>query len=133
MSRFTKWLIFGVVFALTPLLADFFIQWVHPNATLAFHWQEVFVKGELLLVSAAIAGAGVGELIGSGRRWLTFKIIAGGGCIIITLLAAELYSSIAGDVRIQAVYDKERVVTESIWIFATTLMASAGCILAGEE
>jgi hypothetical protein len=132
MNRFAKWAIFGVIFAIAPLAADYFIGSLH-NPSSTFSWHDVVSKGELLLVTAAIAGAGVGELIGSGKDWLPFKLVTGGACFVILLVAAELYSSIASDVRLQAVYDKPRLVDYSIYLFFATLIASAGCILAAED
>jgi hypothetical protein len=133
MNKFLKWLIFGVIFAITPLAADYSIQFMHVKEGMGFTWYDVIAKGELLLVCAAIAGAGVGELIGSGKSWLPFKIVTGGFCVILLLLTAELYSSIASDVRAHEVYDVHRLVNQSLLFFIFTLIASAGCILVGED
>ena len=133
MNRFAKWLIFGIAFALAPLLADYFIQLIHPRPNVAFDWHEILTKGELLLISSAIAGAAVGEIIGTGRAWLPFKIITGGACIIITIISALLYSAVASDLRLNVAYDRAALVTNSIYIFWATIIASAGCILAAED
>jgi hypothetical protein len=133
MNRLFKWLLFSVVFALAPLIADYFFQSVHPTSGVAAPWQGVFIKGELLLVSAAISGAGVGELIGTGKDWLPFKLLCGGCCIVILFVAVALYSGIANDVRLGIDYDKAQLATRSIWIFIATLGAGFGCILMAED
>jgi hypothetical protein len=133
MNHLFKWLVFGVLFALTPLLGDYFMHSVHPIQGMTLSWQGVLMKGELLLVCSAISGAGVGELIGSGREWLPFKIICGGGCIVILFIAVVLYSGIANDVRLGASYDKAMLVRNSIWIFIATFVSALGCIIAAED
>src|SRR5258706_15297615 len=105
MAKITKWVVFGVLFGLAPLLADYLVQSLHPRPAPPFDWSEILMKGELLIVSAAITGAAVGELIGSSKSWLWVKILAGGGCIIVMIAAALLYASIASDLRSQVRYD----------------------------
>ena len=133
MNRLFKWLLFGVVFALAPLIGDYFIQSVHPVAGAQLNWHGVLMKGELLLVCAAISGAGVGELIGSGREWLPFKFVCGGSCIVIMFIAVVLYSGIANDLRLGVSYDQGVLVSRSLQLFIATLVAGLGCILAAED
>nr|VFK03384.1 MAG: hypothetical protein BECKH772B_GA0070898_103492 [Candidatus Kentron sp. H]VFK03667.1 MAG: hypothetical protein BECKH772A_GA0070896_103442 [Candidatus Kentron sp. H]VFK06441.1 MAG: hypothetical protein BECKH772C_GA0070978_103502 [Candidatus Kentron sp. H] len=75
-TRLTRWFIFSIVIALLPV-------WFH----LSQSWQgSSFVAGlvascshgELLLVTAAILGAAIGELIGSSNRALSAKLVVGG-------------------------------------------------------
>ncbi len=133
MNRLFKWLLFGVVVALAPLIADYFLHSVHFTGGTVPNWHMVLIKGELLLVSAAISGAGVGELIGTSRDWLPFKLICGGSCIVILFIAVVLYTGIANDVRLGTNYDKTALVNKSIWIFIATFVAALGCILAAED
>lgn len=133
MNKFAKWIVFGVAFAIAPLIADYVIQSMHPKPNVSFSLGNIIEKGELLLVAAAISGAGVGELIGSGKDWLIFKLVSGGSCVIILLVSALLYSSVASDVRLQTLYDKDSLISWSIYLFIFTIISCAGCILVAED
>lgn len=141
--RFIKWFTFGVAFALAPLLGDYLTNSLHVTTSssaaintvtpTSLRLTDVILKGELLLVAAGIAGAAVGELIGSSKNWLSFKFIAGGCCIILLLLVSQLYATTANNIRMEVSYNTEILVENSIWLFIFTLVAGAGCILIAEE
>jgi len=134
MTRFVKWFFFGLIFGLAPLIGDYLVQSVHPMPSLPpVGWSDVFGRGELLLVCAGIVGAGVGELIGSGREWLVFKLICGGASVVILFVAVTLYSNIASDLRLGASYDRVALISKSIYLFIATVIFSVGCILSGED
>lgn len=130
--KLVKWLFCGVILALAPLLSDYFIMSNHIPAGANADWREVIAKGELLLVSAAIAGASLAELFGSGKRWLALKIAAGVGCVLILTVASQLYTSTASDIRIHAAYNVDNLVSSSRLLFFCALGAGAGCALLGD-
>lgn len=130
--KFAKWLFFGVCLALAPLVADYFIQSNRTAPGAATDWRLIIAKGELLLVSAAIAAAAIGELIGSGQDWLLLKVIAGVGCLMLLIVTSELYASTASDLRANVAYNVENLVSNSRILFYSTLAAAGGCVLLGE-
>jgi len=128
--RIIKWIIFGVILALAPIGFDYLNQATHVDAP---RFTEVISKGELALVCAGIAGAAIGELIGSGKDLLALKMISGGGSVVIVLVAAAWYAQIASDARAGAPYNKDTVASYSIWLLFFTIVSSIGCMLTSGE
>jgi hypothetical protein len=73
-DKFLRWVIFGVIVAVVPLVFAYVNLMVKGTPDLV----KVLGGGELLIVISAICAGGVGELIGSGDEYQTAKIISGG-------------------------------------------------------
>ncbi len=92
----------------------------------------VVSRGELLIVSAAIAAGAVGELIASGRALAIPKLISGGGCILILFLASLWFADISVAAISGQVIDARTVSVYSMYIFAFTVVSSgSSLVLAG--
>ena len=82
-----------------------------------------------LLISSTIASPAVGELIAGGRDRATEKLLAGGSCMLLVLLSSLFFAAIQA--RQHA--DPASVLVASLWMFASTLMASSACVYLSHE
>jgi hypothetical protein len=86
--------------------------------------------GELLLISAVIAGGALGEVVMTNveRRWMSFKIWAGGSAFIMFAVEAGWYSDVASRSGTSDAADASTVAYGSIIAFVLTVAASAVCL-----
>lgn len=125
-EKLTRWLIFNVMIALVPLSAGFLgLQLARQELSL----HTLTARGELLLISSAIAAAAVGELIPAGRARATRKLCAGGSCILLVLLSSLFFAAIQA--RQDA--DPQSILSLSLWMFAGTLLAGFSCVYLAHE
>ena len=126
-ERISRWFVFGVIIALVPLGFAYVNQRIDGRTPAL---AEVIGRGELLLVSTAIAAAAAGELIASGRDRAVRKLLSGGGCVAIVLAASLCFAAVQG----KTAPDLAAVGTVSVWLFGGTVLASASSVyLAHEE
>lgn len=127
-ERVVRWFVFSVVLALLPLAFRFAWQSTSSNTpTVA----NILSQGELLLVSAAIAAAAVGELVARGRQSPIMQILACGGCIG-SVLFSSLYYAVVSTHHSQTPIFESTVSSISFWMFGLTVVSSAGCISLAE-
>ena len=84
----------------------------------------ITARGELLLISTAIASAAVGELLPSGRNYATLKVTSGGACVLLILLSSLFFSAI----QARRDPDVEAVFAASVSLFSFTLLASFSAV-----
>ena len=88
-----RWIIFSVVIALLPLLFNL-LRNIGRGENIGF--VRLFSHGELLLVSAAISAGALGQLFGVGSSLSIIKILAGGSCVTIVMVASFWFADISG-------------------------------------
>ena len=132
-EKLIRWIIFSVLMALVPLLVD--VLWiVTRGGTEAL--TSVLARGELLLITAALCAASVGELFGSGNDRRSRKVISGGAALLILLVSAlyfvhvsEAYAHVS-----EAYVGKERppdvgvIRTISILLYTSAVVSSGSCV-----
>lgn len=127
-EKFTTWLLFSVVLALTPLIFSgllIFISGSNPTSS------GLLFRGELFIVSVAIGADAAGKLIGSNKEQKTRKIFAAGSNFLLVIISSLLFASIAGT-NGSATFDKERISLLSHLLFLLTMIASGSCVLIAE-
>jgi hypothetical protein len=91
MAKILRWLLFGVIGSLLPLIINFLM-------TLPKSWSyspiRVISRGELCIVVAAMCSVSAGELFGSTSKNATMAVLSGGVTILILALSTALYVSI---------------------------------------
>jgi hypothetical protein len=87
-SKLTRWLIFTVVLSLLPLMLDFVLKAADGSSPSI---NEVISRGELCLVCTALAGVGLGELLGLSDEAALTKIVLGGACFLSAVISIALY------------------------------------------
>jgi len=123
--RILRWLFFTVVIALAPILCF----WHNIGLEGGVATQEVLLgKGELYLISCALAAAAIGELVATGWEQATAKVICAGGCILIVVLATSAYAVVASHLEKQDGYSQFAVASRSWKLFVFTVVAAASCL-----
>lgn len=128
-EKLVRWLVFGVVFALLPLFFNY-LKAYGRGATISP--ADLSAHGELLLISAAIAAAAVGELLASGRRYQIAKIIAGGGSVLLLAVASLWFADISTLAPATPLVNYARVSNASFVVFGLTVVSSACCVVLSE-
>jgi drug/metabolite transporter (DMT)-like permease len=120
-EKLIRWLIFNVLVGLVPIVISYLGLRLDPHPP-ALH--VLTSRGELLLISTAIASAAVGELIPGGRDKATQKLLAGGCCILLVLVSSLFFATI----QARQHPDVLRIFTMSLWLFGGTLLASFSAV-----
>lgn len=130
--KLLKWLVFEVLFSMLALA----FQWAHYAARGdCSKLGTVIAHGELLLVSAAIVAAGVGDLAKAGLtsklRGTKMTLIGGGMAVVAT--SAWFYSEVASSVDASDGGVKPAVaVCVSGVVAVVSLALSIACMIAAE-
>lgn len=117
--KLIHWAIFVVFVSLFPFGLIALSLWCGS----AFDIKLLWPKGELLLVSTAIAADAMGELIGAGKEARGFKMGAGGLCFLSMLFSACWYVMI----RDHPEWPASKICYGSIVFFLITLVSSLSC------
>jgi hypothetical protein len=134
--RLLRWALFSVIIALLPLVFRF--VWDHTqmqvrNPSIA----SLLDEGELLLISAALAAAAIGELL--PQAWRTSPavsspppqtVIISSGCSVITVLFSSLYYAAVSS---SSTVKPNVVAIVSVVLFLISLVSSAGCVILSEK
>lgn len=127
--KFARWFVFGVLIALLPILVDFIVkrsEWSQPSLN------DLLGRGELLLISAGLCSAAIGELLGTGSKFATLKIISGGGCLLVLASASLSYANLAGKMSKNIIFSADVVSHDSLIIYLVGVVASASCVILAE-
>ncbi len=124
-ARLTRWAIFSVAVSLIPLIFSFiYLTTVGP--TPAFF--DLISDGELLLISVALTGAAIGEVIDKKTARIKSRLASGGGCFLVASLSSSYFVVVSAqdDVR------KEIVMGMSCALLLLGVI-SAGLAMAASE
>lgn len=131
LTRLTRWLLFTVAVALVPF-AFFWVRATHRGAPAGL--ADVVGNGELYLVAAAIAAAGIGELAGTRRRHPLTLLTATGVTLLVLLWSALLFADTAA-ARVPAnganappPTDPSAVAAMSTWVVAAAVLSGGICV-----
>jgi len=128
-EKVLRWLIFSVVLALIPLLANALMTLTFgTRPTLA----NTLAHGELLLIAAALSAAGAGELFGTRDTNRLKKIAAGGGSILVLLSTAIYFASVSSATSTGTSIDLSVVSSASIMLYLCALISSFSCVALSE-
>jgi len=119
------WALFSVIIALLPFAIHSLLILTRgdiPTATL------LFSKGELVLVSSAIVASAMGSLFISGRKYKITKIIVGGLCVCVLILASAWFAIISIESNSPS-FDANFASNGSIVMFVFSVISSAGCVM----
>lgn len=126
-EKLVRWALFGVVIALLPIAFSGF-KILHRGE--AFDHSLLLSDGELLLVSAGIAAAAIGEIVASGANAKILKVVCGAGATALLMISSFSFADIAS--LSPTLSDGAAIAAESLWIFAFTVLSGASCIILSE-
>jgi hypothetical protein len=130
-DRYHRWVLFSVLFSLTPFGWLAAMVAVDKHISQTFDWLSLFVGGDIFLVCVAISVAAVGELIGSKKESTKGKLYSTVTCLGIILGCSMLYAK----VRSTEPHDLDawRIFSWSIAFFIGTFISGSACMLLSEE
>jgi hypothetical protein len=97
-NKIQIWILFNVFVALTPIVFHFIS---YPIRGLRVNVGELLAKGDLLLVTAALAAGAIGDIMFSGsQKSLTpnlkiSKTLVCGCCVLLLMLSSLIYAQIS--------------------------------------
>ena len=94
--------------------------------------EATLARGELLLVSVAIAGGALGELVASGRYQTVPKLVASGGSVIVLCCASFWFADVSAVVASSSELNASSVVRGSMVMFGLAVATGASCIALSE-
>lgn len=128
-NQLLLWLFLGVVFALSPLACNFLLLRVDGKPATIL---ELCSRGELFLISAAIAADALGKLFNQSQGRAA-QIVCGIGCVYLLFWASVEFAMVAPKLSVPQSYNSVGVAWDSIWVFAFTIAAGMGAVLISEE
>jgi hypothetical protein len=130
-AKLTRWTIFSVLLALVPLLVSALIRATRRQAA---DLDTILSNGELLLITVGLAGAAVGELIGSGRGVARpmRELISAGMSVVILVVSALYFADVAAAKAAAQVVDSPLIASVSLGVYVAALISSGACIALAE-
>jgi hypothetical protein len=128
-AKLLRWLIFGVLLALVPLVFSWFCRLIFSeDASL----KTLLSQGELLLITAALCAAAIGELLGSDDKQKNWKIISGGASLMILIFSALIFSVISNQSLFSTSPDIDAVKVASLIVYFCAFVSSGACVYLSE-
>ncbi len=87
-AKLLRWLFFTILFPLVP------IAYAYARAASLgppVEFRELVARGGLLLLAVGLCAGGIGDLLLTGKRWLSIKVAAGGFCGLCAFGAGIYY------------------------------------------
>ena len=130
-TKLMRWLVFSVLLAVAPLAGSFVTRMTRKLPT---DLDAILANGELLLVTAGIVGAAVGELLGNQHteRRPVPEVIAGGASLLILFFCAVVFADTAAAKAASQAIDGAAVTNFSLLMCGIGLASSASCVLLSE-
>jgi len=124
--RVLRWLIFGVIMGLIPIVTAYVYQMTATGHTT---FADIIDSGELLLVSAVMSGAAVGEIVGRKPKYPLLTIVAAGSAVAVLFFASLYFAQVATT----SVARPDLVVKISLWVLGSTVICGGSCVALGED
>jgi hypothetical protein len=125
-----RWAIFAVALALLPILIGILGSVTRGDKVGIV---DLLENGELFLVSAAIVGAALADLVTEGgQRFRTLKLTTGGAAGLVGITAAAWFADVAAGRRDGLSLDSTGIAVGSLIVFGSALIAGASCIVVAE-
>jgi hypothetical protein len=125
---FCKWLFLAVVLALLPIAVNGVSAVIRDEGD--FQFESMYERGELLLVSAAVLGAAVTELISrDNRRLPTLRLFVGLVAGAIAFAASMWFADISAGLRDKESLDVDRIVVWSTYVSMGAIVSSVSCLV----
>jgi len=113
-----KWLIFGVVVSAVPVLYSILNLFVFRGRG----WDPSLVlgNGEMFIIAATLCAGGLGELLGSNDNLRTWKLLSGGACVILLIMATLSFAGVSEG----STHDPTTVVVVSLWVYGGSVVSA---------
>jgi hypothetical protein len=120
-AKTAKWMLFGVVGSLLPLILNYIVT-IPPRYS--FDPAHVINHGELCIVIAAMCSVSIGELIGTRTRFVLSSIISAAATVLFLMIATGLFAYIPANRDLP----EEYIAVVSYILFVLAFISSMLCI-----
>lgn len=128
-AKIARWLLFGIVFPVVPLAANYLWLGLREEAP---DFSAVLRNGELLLVTSIMCATALGEIIGTQEKYPIAKIVAGGLTAAIMMLAIMLFVNIS-EVRLNhGKISDVSIMSRSLIAFCFGIITCTSCVALSE-
>lgn len=124
-EKLLHWTIFNVIIALLPLIFNSLFRILKSELEVDFH--PIFFRGELFIISAAIAADAIGEFMIGEISNKYARLIIGGTCVIMLALSTLLFAAVSVNAEVSSPLSQSRVTNFSIVVFMATVISSGAC------
>ncbi len=121
----TIWLCFNISFAILPMLINWVLIYVHLMEPYNHFWEFMSPKGELLIVSAAISGETIGEVVKCANIINTLKALFIGFNFFTALFSVLLYQEVTS--KMQSTNPSIELLNFSLSIFVAIFLIGVVC------
>lgn len=128
----TKWFTYRVALGLVPIVLSFLSLALNDPA-LAKNLALVLSGGPLLLVGGALCGGALGELLSTPKRHPITRLICSGTCLLVYVVGAAFYATIAAKVQAKQALDSDFIVWVSAILYVIGVAAALGCVIIAEN
>ena len=122
LRKIIRWLGFTVFLSLTPIFWALIYARFHG---LPFTWASVATKGEFFLLTVAISGDAIGEIVGSNAEKAVSKLIVGAILFITLVMSSFGFVDMIGSAKNGMEVIDAEVLYFSIWFLATAIVAGS--------
>ncbi|MFZ5911684.1 MAG: hypothetical protein ACOYYU_16855 [Chloroflexota bacterium] len=130
LNKLVKWVIFSVIVSLLPLFINLLLLYLNGiYLTIAYFSPH----GELLLISVTICAIAIGDVIGTGKKYLALKLLAAGGCVLILIFSSSIFAILSlGSIIPENSATASAITDFSLITFLFSLLTSSGCVYLSE-
>lgn len=129
-DKLIKWTFFGVIFAIFPIFANM-LSGVTRSSSPGF--DGLLGRGELLLISAAVAAASAGELFGRDEiRMKSARLLLVSFSVLLIGISSYWYADVAAGIQAHQQIDAHAVAVGSLIVFVLTCVVGACCVIVSE-
>ena len=132
LRKTSSWVFYGVVIGSLPI-GFTYVQnaRMHDGNLSGIRFDDLFGQGDLFLLSTAIAGGAVGELIGASKNWLTTKRLAQTCCILFVAFSSWWFACLQDHTHDSKLRHFDAV--GSVVMFVGSVVFGVVCIYLSEE
>lgn len=128
-EKLTRWLIFGILLGLTPLVFSalrVMVRGTIPSPS------QLFAHGELLLIAAGISAGAVGELLVTTRARRIAKYVAGGVSLFVLMLSSLYFADISAAYLSNVKVNADLIAFSSLGLLAAAIISAGICRVLAE-
>lgn len=134
-NKLLKWLIFGVLVALLPILFNLlFALTVGAEVTAG----RLIGRGELLLIAVGLCSTALGDLVLAelsvrSRFWRGVRLILTGTCVVVIAASSFYFALVSDRYARQIAVSDDAVVIISSALYLTAVVCSGGSVWLSER
>lgn len=129
LAKLIQWVFYGVLIGIAPIGVAFLVARFTPDE---ISITKVVSNGELLLVTAGIVGAAIGELLGGNHKIRELELVTGGFCVIILIFSSHFFAFFSIKAIEPNITKDSVVATCSYWLFGGGLISSICSVILSE-